>query len=200
MTASVYRPREIDTDRGSYGEEPVEVFDDRGMRTQPAREINGRSIINIDTGERIGTLADLLIDPESMRVAAITVSSGTRSGLESLLTRERDMEAISADSVQVWGKDVILARHPDRMIGSNAPDREKWINVSDQIRNRYVVSIDGTRVGQVEDVMIDSEGRIVAYELSQVFVEGPLSESKRIPVGATHSLGRDVLIVDMSRF
>jgi hypothetical protein len=55
------------------------------------------------------------------------------------------------------------------------------------------------RIGQLNDVVIDNQGRLIAYDLAQVYVEGPLAESKRIPVEATHSLGPDVLIIDMNR-
>jgi uncharacterized protein YrrD len=45
-------------------------------------------------------------------------------------------------------------------------------------------------------VIIDNHGHIRGYELSQVFIEGPLAEQKRITADATHSLGKDVLIVN----
>jgi sporulation protein YlmC with PRC-barrel domain len=54
----------------------------------------------------------------------------------------------------------------------------------------------GTRIGTLGDVVLDLKGQLVAYALDQVFVEGPLAESERIPVEAAHSLGHDVLIVD----
>lgn len=194
MTARAYVPKI------SEGEErgKVRTFDDRDSFTQPAQDLNGRSIVNIENGERIGHVSNLLFDPESLRVVGLVSNRGNMGGLGNLLTR--DTETFPASAVEVWGKDVILVHTPERMIEEGSPEREKWVDLTAQLKDRYVVSVDGTRVGQVGDVILDKNGQIVAYSLNQVYVEGPLAESKRIPAGATHSLGKDVLIVDMSKF
>jgi uncharacterized protein YrrD len=79
------------------------------------------------------------------------------------------------------------------------PAREKWVSVSEQIKGRDVISADGARVGQLNDVVIDLKGQLVSYNLAQVSIEGPLAESRQIAVKATHSLGQDVLIIDMAK-
>lgn len=160
--------------------------------SQLTQNLNGKAVVSITNGEKIGAVSDVMIDGESLQIAALVTSKG------SLLHRE--FEAIPASAVMVWGKDVILVSGKDVIMHQeDLPDREKWITVSDRIQGRYVVSTDGTRIGQLNDVVIDPQGRIVAYDLSQVYVEGQLAESKRIPVSSTHSLGKDVLIVDTNR-
>jgi sporulation protein YlmC with PRC-barrel domain len=60
-----------------------------------------------------------------------------------------------------------------------------------------VVSAEGLHIGVLDDVVIDTQGRVVEYALSQVFVEGLVAELNRIPVEMTRSLGEDVLVLDM---
>lgn len=65
-------------------------------------------------------------------------------------------------------------------------------------KGRDVISIDGTRIGDLDDVVVNTEGQLIAYDLydlAQVFIEDPMLASKRIPAEATRSFGQDVVIV-----
>jgi uncharacterized protein YrrD len=157
--------------------------------TQLSQKLAGKPIISVTNGQRIGAVEDLLIDPGELKVAAIITSKGN------LLKRE--VKAIPAAEVQVWGMDAILVSHPDVVATEDKlPDLDKWQSVSEHIKGRHVVSVNGTRIGQLDDVQIDTTGRIVAYHLAQVVIQGPIAQSRQIPVEATRSLGKDVLIVD----
>jgi hypothetical protein len=57
----------------------------------------------------------------------------------------------------------------------------------------------GEKVAELNDVVIDSIGHIVGYDLSSVFIEGPIADSKRIHVNATQAMGADALIIDTSK-
>lgn len=164
---------------------------DNWAEAQLAKQLNGKAIVDIHNGEKIGQISDVLFNPNTLRVAALMISQG---GL-----LNRDEEAFPADNVQVWGKDVVLVNRSNQMGVDRVTGVDQFVKLSDQLRGRYVVSTDGERVGQIEDVLLGDRGQLVGYELSQVFVQGPLVESKRIPVDATSSLGKDVLIVDLSK-
>ena len=71
----------------------------------------------------------------------------------------------------------------------------RWLNVSDQVKGHEVVSSLGTRIGELDDVVVNAKGQLVAYVLGQVFIEGPVAESKRLPADTTQSFGQDVLTV-----
>jgi sporulation protein YlmC with PRC-barrel domain len=64
-----------------------------------------------------------------------------------------------------------------------------------------VIGGDGTRIGQLNDVVVDVNGQFVGYDLTQPFVYGddPAQKIKQIPAGATSVLGQDVLIVEMTQ-
>ena len=164
---------------------------------QPAQDLEGKALVNINTGEKLGSIADLLFDPQSLRIAAVLVAAGGGS-LSSLFTGGATT-AIPASAVRVWGKDAVLVEAPNTIPVEKIDGYNNLVKLSDQIRDRYVVSTDGRRVGQVEDVLVDNQGRLAGYSLSQVFIEGPLADSRQIPVEATSALGQDVLLVDMNR-
>lgn len=153
-----------------------------------AQQLSRRPVVDISTGSRIGEVADLLVDPETLQVGALNVSSG---GLFN-----RETRTIPASQVTVWGKDYVLV---DPTRGSARESSEDLLNLNNQLRGRYIVSASGTRIGQVDDVEIDRNGHLHSYRLSQVFIEGPLKESRLIPASATQSLGKDVLIVDENK-
>jgi uncharacterized protein YrrD len=154
------------------------------------KDLKGKPIVDIQRGEKIGSLSDLLFDPGELRVAAVESESGAMFN--------RETEYFQADQVEVWGKDVILVRRRgDR--SSSLPGRERLVNLSDQVNGRPIVSSDGARVGQVGDVLLNLEGRLTGIELSQVDIKGPLEKSRRVPVGAIKSLGKDVVIIDTSK-
>jgi sporulation protein YlmC with PRC-barrel domain len=157
--------------------------------TYLSHELHGESVVSLVDGRIIAKVADVLIDPEAHQAAALVTSKGN------LLKRQ--IEAIPAEKVQVWGQDVVLVDDSDVVREMDGlPSNEGWLSVSEQIRGHDVVSSKGTRIGTLGDVVLDLKGQLIAYELDQVFVEGPLAESKRIPVETVHSLGHDVLIVD----
>jgi sporulation protein YlmC with PRC-barrel domain len=142
-------------------------------------------------GRKLAELYDVAVDPDQMRVAALIISQG------GLLNRET--RSLPADAVQVWGRDVILVNGSEADFrGRQVADRDKWPLVLDHLKGCYVVSTDGRRVGQIDDLLIDTKGNVVGYVLSQVFIEGPLAKSKRLDARQTRTLGPDVVIIDVT--
>jgi uncharacterized protein YrrD len=171
--------------RGNVYVSPEEGLPD----PRPTQDLIGKSIVSRSDGQKVGDVSDVIIDRDSLQIAAIAISKGGFFN--------REITAVPADQVSIWGKDVILVDHSEVVRKEDQiPGRDKWLHVSSDIRGRSVVSVDGTRIGQISDVVVDSQGRIVGYDLSQVYVSGPLAKSKRIPSTATHALGKDVLIVN----
>jgi uncharacterized protein YrrD len=159
------------------------------MSTRIASErLIGNPVIGITTGEMIAKVEDLEIDPNTLRAAAAMTSKG------SLLSR--DIEAIPADQVEVWGQDAILTKQTDVIVKEEELDgRDGWLSVSDDIRGYEVVAEDGTRVGKLGDVVLDSQGQVMGYEMAEVATEGRVAAANWIDAKATRSLGPDVLIV-----
>jgi uncharacterized protein YrrD len=156
---------------------------------QSAQIFLHRTIVNIDNGEKLGSVSDLLFNPVELKVAAVTTATGK------LL--QRGTLAIPANQIRVWGKDFLLIEGKGESLQNISLDHERWLSLTNNIKGKQVLSSDGIRLGQIEDVNIDNGGKIIDFRLAQVFVKGPLYESMRIPVAVTHSLGKDALIIDI---
>lgn len=153
-----------------------------------SQKLIGNPVIGITTGEMIAKIEDLQIDPNTLSAVAAITSKGT------LLRRE--VEAIEAAQVEVWGQDAILVKKPDVIVKEGElSGRDGWLSASDDIRGYEVVAEDGTRVGTLSDVVLDTEGQIMGYEMADVAIEGRVAVADWIDVKATRSLGPDVLIV-----
>jgi sporulation protein YlmC with PRC-barrel domain len=177
----------------------MEELHTQSEHTTLVQTFKGKSIISINNGQTIGTVTDILIDPKALKIGAVVTSKG------SLLSREID--AIPADEVQVWGKDVILVSRPDVICKKDEiSGLEAWLSVSAQIKGREVFSLDGSRVGEINDLIVDMEGNLVSYDLEKIgaamadaMIDSPMQEQKRLPIKVTHALGKDVLIVDLQK-
>lgn len=153
-----------------------------------SQEFVGNPAIVITSGEMIAEIEDLLIDPVTLKAAAAITSKG------SLLSRE--VEAIPADQVEVWGKDAILTKQTDVVVKEEELDgRDGWLSASSDASGYEVVAEDGTRIGTLGDLVLDHQGQIMGYEMAEVSTEGRVAAANWIDVKATRSLGPDVLIV-----
>lgn len=152
-------------------------------------DMQGFQIISSTNGQIIGQVEDLMINMNELKIAAVVTSKG------SLFSSKID--AIQRKDILVWGEDVILVRDPEVVHAQdNIEDFEEWAFAADQINGKDVLNTDGEKIAELNDVIVDSIGHIVGYDLSNVFIEGPVKDSKRIHVNATQALGIDALIIE----
>ena len=155
-----------------------------------SRDIIGKPMITIQHGEIIGKVKDVLIDPDRYEIAALVLPGKLFSRKTMVLPRHQ---------VHVFGKDVILVKSNEAMPRDDTLENvSSLIAVTKQMRGQAVVTEQGLRIGVVDDVLINEQGKVVSYALTKVAVEGPIAESKRIPLSYMRTLGPDVIIVDSS--
>jgi sporulation protein YlmC with PRC-barrel domain len=154
--------------------------------------IQGYQIISTSNGQVIGKVEDLSIDPKKLEVAAVITSKGN------LL--DSTSKAISREDILVWGEDFILASNLDVIRELDTLDGHKeWQAVSSKINGKDVLNTKAEKIAELNDVVINSEAQIIGYDLSKVFIDGPVAQSKRIHVNTTQELGKDALIIDASK-
>lgn len=162
------------------------------MEPKLLKQMRGKALVDMKEGRKVGVFEDLLITPGEFRTAALITSRG--------MLLNRKMEGVSAEDVRVWGHDVILVDNP----GVVRPREElrgleNTVLASNVLKGHSVVSVDGKRIGVVDDFYINDRGNVDGVRLSQVFADGPISRMKMIPITAIRSLGPDVIIVEMDR-
>ena len=151
----------------------------------------GKPVISVTDGRRLGTVKDLYLDSD------LTTVVGVYLGSEGLLSRRQ--HCIARASVTVFGIDAILVAHSD-VVADAAPACEAgtWLR-RDRLPGRPVSTPGGTRVGTVDDVILDEETRVVGVQLDRVFVEGPVSDNRAIVRAAVTDVGNEgAMIIDLS--
>jgi sporulation protein YlmC with PRC-barrel domain len=153
-----------------------------------SRDLIGRLIVTVTNGEIVGKVKDVLIDPETWEVAALVLPGKLFS---------REVMILPRSVIHVFGKDVILVKSNEAMPRDDTLDHvASLIAVSGEMKGRQVATEKGVRVGVLNDVVVNELGKVIAYNLAKVFVQGSLAENKEIPFHATRSVGPDLIIVD----
>lgn len=92
--------------------------------TQPLRQVLGKPVISVANGQKLGTVQDVLIDAQELRVAAVMLSRG---GIFN-----HEVAAIPVSDVQAWGVHVVMVDRPDIAVPrEELPGNEGWISISD---------------------------------------------------------------------
>jgi uncharacterized protein YrrD len=124
-----------------------------------ATDLRGLAVVDLDAAEKLGSVDEVIVDPEARRIAGFTVSSGG-----GFLTGGGNRMTIPASCVHALGHDAITVR--------SARDQSldvghlSGLPMLSQIVGHKVVTHSGAAVGSIDDVLIEpSTGRITGYGL-----------------------------------
>jgi uncharacterized protein YrrD len=123
-----------------------------------ASELRGRSVVDLDSAVKLGDVDEILLDPESRRVAGFSVGRGAN-----LLGGGSPVEKfVPASAVHAIGGDVVTVRGAGQ---AGAADASAYPRLG-HVVGRKMVTHGGTVLGPIDDVLIDpTDGRIVGYAL-----------------------------------
>jgi len=140
-----------------------------------------KSLVSITDGKIVGEIKDLYLDREMHQVSAVFL------GREGLIKRKTNL--LPRAAVHIFGVDVWLISGPDKVVGpEEVPDSDTFVLVG-ELRGRELVTEGGTKIGVVDDVILDPEARVLGFLLGKVHVQGPLAERKTIAREAVTKLG-----------
>lgn len=141
-------------------------------------------VISITDGKKLGEIKDLYLDQELRQVAAVYL------GKEGLVNRKT--LAFPRGAVHVLGEDAWLVSGPDIVVQEEDIPESGTFTLVGELRGREIQSEGGTKVGVVEDVVLDEQCGVLGFTLGKVFMQGPLAERKTIAREALTSLGSKV--------
>jgi len=158
---------------------------------RPGKDLIGKPIISIDQGRRIGTVKDLFVDSDVRAVVGIYL------GTEGFFSRKG--LCVDRDNVVVYGQDAVLVRHSDAVVDSTPACESAIWRRADALHGQEVVTAGGTRVGTVDDILLDDQMRVIGFMLSRTYLTGPVADRRAIVREAVTDIqGDDVMIVDLS--
>jgi uncharacterized protein YrrD len=146
----------------------------------------GKSIVSADTGERIGTVSDVLLDPQALRVLGLVVAGGVL----------RSEQVLPYTDVQTLGTDVVLARS-----GSGVVDRKEWHQQAIEtirtstLQHMHVLTTSGRALGKIRDVVLDDAGGVEAFEIAGSRLAGLLPTRSTLPQADGVTIGADAVLV-----
>lgn len=150
-------------------------------------EIIGKPIVSAETGDRLGSVSDALVEEGSINVVALVVGGG-------LLAKER---VLPFRDIQTLGGDTVLARTDS---GVRSPKEWHRTGVrairSSELTGRSVVTVGGQRLGEVSDLLVnDRTGSFDGVEVSARHLGG--LRTRRVTLPATNNLriGPDAVVV-----
>jgi sporulation protein YlmC with PRC-barrel domain len=140
-----------------------------------------KPLISITDGKKLGEIKDVYLDQDMRQVAAVFL------GKEGLVNRKTLVMARSA--VQVFGIDAWLASGSDKVMEEEDLPESGTFTLLGELRGREIQSEGGTKVGVIEDVILDDQGGVLGFALGRVYMQGPLAERKAIAREAITNLG-----------
>ena len=111
-----------------------------------ARELRGRTVLDVSTARELCRVEAVVLDPDSAPVVAFRVTG------DSPVLPMRDVVAVGADAVTVEGADAL--HQPESLAESRAV--QGGIDALDHL----VLSEDGSELGRVVDVEIEPDGAV----------------------------------------
>lgn len=137
-----------------------------------SKEIVNRMVISINDGKKLGQIEDVYLDLDMRQVVGVYLGS------EGLIRRKD--KAILRSDVQVLGVDAWLVTSADVVIPLNTIPDSATFTLVNNLRGREIQTDGGTKLGVVDDVVLNLDLQVLGFLLGKVYVQGPLAEKKAI--------------------
>jgi uncharacterized protein YrrD len=154
---------------------------------QKLSHVVGRPVVASETGERVGHVADVLLDPGSHQIIGLVMAGGVFAA----------EHVLPYGDVQTLGKDAVIAR-----AGRGLLDPGEWhrqgtaATRSSALRHRRVLTTSGRQLGEIDDVYVDeTTGRVEGIEIRGSSFRGLLHTHSRLPHGDGLTIGADAVLV-----
>lgn len=153
-----------------------------------AKEILGRPIIAISTGEKIETVHDVIFDHQANQVLGLLVDEG---GWFSAA------KAVPFVQVRSIGEDAIMVADPDAVTTTREDGRLKEaLDSKTSLIGLTLLTTDGQNLGRIADVFFDEQtGRVEGYEATGGLFADLSSGRTFVPVPESVQIGADTAIV-----
>src|SRR4051794_20505982 len=132
-----------------------------------ASDLKGRSVVDLDAGETLGRVEDLILDPDGQRLAGLIITTG-----RTILDPGREL-LVPAAAIHAIGPDALTVRAWE---AGDADTLGSLPRLGD-VRGKHVVTQSGETVGTLSDVMLEpASGQVLGYGLRPSGASGEIGE------------------------
>lgn len=150
-----------------------------------AKDVEGMPVVAIADGKKLGTVDELVVSPDELRLLGFVMKSGL-FGHRELVVEAGDIRAFGADAITIDSEDA--ARISDDAAAEFGEARA----AGRRITGSKVVTESGSLIGSVSDFVIDERSlRITTLLLGGSFMTG----ADAIPTNRVISVGPDMIVV-----
>jgi uncharacterized protein YrrD len=149
-------------------------------------DLVGRTVVSSETGDRLGRVADVLLEPHSDRALGLVIGGGLFEG----------EHVLPIGDVQTLGTDAVVARSAQGVLDAKQW-RERRIDAarSSALKHRRVLTTGGRMLGEIDDVLLDDTGVVEAFEISRPAFGGLVRQRSRLPQDSQVTIGDDAVLV-----
>ncbi|KQR35963.1 PRC-barrel domain-containing protein [Deinococcus sp. Leaf326] len=152
------------------------------------KDILGRNIIALTTGERIEKVHDVVFDPQGNQVLALLVDEGGWFSAAKAVPFER-VRSIGEDAIMIGGPDDVTTTREDGRLKDALNSKVSLIGMT-------LLTTDGRNLGRIADVFFDEHsGRVEGYEVTGGLFSDLSSGRTFVPAPEQVQIGHDAAIV-----
>lgn len=156
-----------------------------------ASQIIGLPVGATNTQERVGNIADLVIDPDTGRLLGFIVKSGVLGSIRKVLSYH-DVTNIDHTAV--------LVREPEVLLPPEEVDPiKKALKDGRPVLRQRVVTEGGTKLGKVFDLVLNTDaGMVTKLYISHLLEERIIPLDKVVKVTKDHVVVKDDVVLGRS--
>lgn len=142
--------------------------------------LQGKPVVSLDDGTRVGVVSDLLVDPQKLQLAALVIRS------------ENGLSVLPVKHIRNMGEDAITV---DGMASTqSAANSIPGLRPVSEFHGKSIVDSAGTLLGTLHGVEFDAEsGKITFLDVREGGVFGIGAHKVQVPIEDICSFGPDLI-------
>lgn len=155
------------------------------------KEILGRNIVALSTGEKVDTVRDVVFDHQGNQVLALLTDEGGWFRAAKAVPFDR-IRSIGEHAVMIGSPEDVTSSRDDKRLGDALESKTSLIGMA-------LLTTDGQQLGRIADVYFDEHtGKVVGYEATGGLFADMSSGRSFIPAPSDVQIGADAAIVPIS--
>jgi uncharacterized protein YrrD len=150
---------------------------------QRVNELFGKEVVSQTSGEKQGTVRDIIFDEDASNIVALLIGG--------IVGRGRALRWTSVASV---GDVVVLGGQGTLSKLGEDPEVADLHKKRQSFTGTEIVTQEGEKIGEVRDLFVNERGQVGGYEISRGLVSD-MRGRKFLPIKNIRAIGKDTIIV-----